>query len=74
MDALQLGNTFGATHMKHEGAQERAAGNAEKTAAKTQGYAEGTSDRMTGKKDQVVGSLTGDRSQQHAGEWALEGV
>ncbi|KAH6904880.1 hypothetical protein BKA70DRAFT_1226098 [Coprinopsis sp. MPI-PUGE-AT-0042] len=63
-----LGATFGATHMKHEGAQEHRAGVAEKDAAKAQNYAEGTGDRMTGKKDQVVGSLTGDRSQQHAGD------
>jgi uncharacterized protein YjbJ (UPF0337 family) len=63
-----VGAAVGATHMKHSGAQERRAGEAEKDAAKAQNYAEGTGDRMTGKKDQVVGSLTGDRSQQHAGK------
>jgi uncharacterized protein YjbJ (UPF0337 family) len=63
-----VGKTFGATNMKHEGAQERAAGHAEKEAAKNGGYTEGTAERAAGKKDQVVGSATGDYSQQRAGE------
>lgn len=49
------------------GRAEHAAGEAEYNAARGKGYAQGTADRVTGKKDEVVGSLTNDRSQQHAG-------
>ncbi|KAI5825746.1 hypothetical protein K523DRAFT_323417 [Schizophyllum commune Tattone D] len=47
---------------------EHAQGTGEYNAARAQGYAEGTGDRITGKKDSVVGAITGDHSQQHAGE------
>ncbi|KAH6918161.1 hypothetical protein BKA70DRAFT_1246411 [Coprinopsis sp. MPI-PUGE-AT-0042] len=63
-----VGKTFGATNMKFEGAQERAAGHAEKEAAKTGSYAQGTAERAAGKKDQFVGGMTGDYSQQRAGD------
>jgi len=63
-----LGRTFGKPGMQQSGAQERAAGQAEYQAASGQGsYAQGTKDRLGGKKDQVLGSLTADRSQQTQG-------
>ena len=62
-----LGNTFGSANLQQEGAAEHRAGQAEYDAARAQGYAEGTGDRVTGKKDQVVGAVTGDRSQEAAG-------
>lgn len=49
------------------GKTERAAGNAEYDAARAKGYAKATGGRMAGKKDQIVGAVTGDRSQQLKG-------
>ncbi|KAG8949335.1 hypothetical protein FRC00_008193 [Tulasnella sp. 408] len=62
-----VGRTVGAHNMAQRGREQHAAGEAEVNAAKTQGYAEGTADRIGGKKDSVVGAATGDTSQQYAG-------
>ena len=43
-------------------------GEGEYNAARAKGYAEGTADRITGKKDNIVGAVTGDSSQQAAGQ------
>ncbi|KAI9455247.1 hypothetical protein BJY52DRAFT_1280860 [Lactarius psammicola] len=49
------------------GKQEHASGEAEYKAAQAKGYAEGTLDRMGGKKDTIVGAVTGDREQEASG-------
>ncbi|KIO15945.1 hypothetical protein M407DRAFT_86612 [Tulasnella calospora MUT 4182] len=62
-----VGNIFGARDMAQRGREQHAAGEGEIKAAKAQGYVEGTSDRVVGKKDSVVGAVTGDKTQQTAG-------
>lgn len=56
--------------MENRGRVEHAEGTGEYNAARAEGYAEGTGDRIAGKKDSVVGAITGDRSQQHSGTWS----
>jgi hypothetical protein len=48
-------------------------GEAEYNTAQVKAYAEGAADRMIGKKDAVLGALTGDRSLQDQGmlQWIL---
>ena len=60
---LGLGGTADRGRMEH------AEGKGEYNAARAQGWTEGTADRVTGKKDSVVGAVTGDRSQQHSGTY-----
>ncbi|TFK38285.1 hypothetical protein BDQ12DRAFT_666475 [Crucibulum laeve] len=62
-----LGKTFNAPHLAQSGRQEQMAGKTEVNAARGQGYAQGTGDCVEGKKDQMVGSITNDRSQQAHG-------
>ncbi|KAH9887052.1 hypothetical protein C8Q73DRAFT_714536 [Cubamyces lactineus] len=62
-----LGTLTGAQSWAQSGKQEHAAGEAEYDAAQAQGYAEGTKDRVGGRKDAVVGAVTGDREQEAAG-------
>ena len=63
----QLGSVTGSENLRSSGQQEHLQGQSEYDAARTKGYAEGTQDRIGGKKDSVVGSVTGDRTQQAQG-------
>jgi len=67
-----VGNLTGSTEMQQSGKQEHAAGEAEYEAARVKGYTEGGMDRMRGKKDAVVGAVTGDKAQETQGNVAQE--
>ncbi|KAF9495099.1 hypothetical protein BDN71DRAFT_1447984 [Pleurotus eryngii] len=62
-----IGNLTGAESWQRSGKEEHASGEAEYNAARAKGYAEGTEDRLAGKKDAVVGAVTGDSTQQAHG-------
>ena len=53
---------------QQSGQQEHATGEAEYNAAQAKGYAEGTLDRLSGKKDAVIGAVVGDRKQEVEGK------
>ena len=57
----------GSESWQQSGRDEHAQGEAEYKAAQAKGYAEGTMDRLGGKKDAVVGAVTGDREQEVSG-------
>lgn len=62
-----IGNLTGAESWQTSGKQEHAQGEGEYKAAQAKGYAEGTMDRIGGKKDAVVGAISGDRQQEASG-------
>lgn len=62
-----IGNLTGLQDWQTSGKEEHAQGEAEYNAAQAKGYAEGTMDRLGGKKDAVVGAVTGDRQQEASG-------
>ncbi|KAH8922337.1 hypothetical protein BT69DRAFT_1243255 [Atractiella rhizophila] len=63
-----VGNLTGLGGLESSGASQRRDGDAEYKAAQAQGYAEGTKDRVGGKVDNVVGAVTGDKSQEMSGQ------
>ncbi|KAJ2934138.1 hypothetical protein H1R20_g2948, partial [Candolleomyces eurysporus] len=62
-----IGNATGATSWVDSGKQEHAAGETEYNAAQAKAWAEGAADRLEGKKDTIVGAITGDRAQEAKG-------
>ncbi|WVQ71278.1 hypothetical protein IAR50_000804 [Cryptococcus sp. DSM 104548] len=50
-----------------EGQKQHDQGEAEITAAQARNYVEGVGDRLEGKKDSIVGAVTGDKTQQTSG-------
>lgn len=64
-----VGNLTGATSWQQSGRDEHAAGEYEYQAAQAEGYVEGTKDRVGGRKDAIVGAVTGDRQQEATGKY-----
>ncbi|KAH9856260.1 hypothetical protein C2E23DRAFT_866283 [Lenzites betulinus] len=64
-----IGNLTGSQSWAQSGQREHAAGETEYNAAQAQGYVQGTKDRVGGRKDAVLGAVTGDREQETTGNF-----
>ncbi|GLB42426.1 putative mismatched base pair and cruciform DNA recognition protein [Lyophyllum shimeji] len=62
-----VGDVTGSQSWKESGQQERAQGEAEYKAAQAKEYIEGAMDRIGGKKESVLGALSGDRPLEARG-------
>ncbi|KAH9973937.1 hypothetical protein BJV74DRAFT_879701 [Russula compacta] len=62
-----VGDLTGVKSWTDSGKQEHASGETEYKAAQAKGYTEGTLDRVSGKKDAIVGAVSGDQQQQASG-------
>ncbi|KAF5356916.1 hypothetical protein D9756_006401 [Leucocoprinus leucothites] len=62
-----IGDLTGASSWKQSGKEEHAAGEAEYNAAQAKAYGEATADRISGKKDAILGAVTGNREQELQG-------
>jgi uncharacterized protein YjbJ (UPF0337 family) len=62
-----IGDVTGMDSWKTSGQERRVQGDTEYKQAQAQGYAEGTKDRLFGKKDQLSGAVTGDTTQEASG-------
>lgn len=57
----------GAKSWTESGKQEHASGEAEYKTAQVKGYTDGLVDSLGGKKDAIVGAISGDRQQEASG-------
>ncbi|KIK93636.1 hypothetical protein PAXRUDRAFT_828766 [Paxillus rubicundulus Ve08.2h10] len=62
-----IGDLTGAQAWSQSGKEEHASGEGEYKAAQAKGYVEGTTDRVGGYKDTVVGAVSGDKTLQATG-------
>ncbi|KAK0529681.1 hypothetical protein OC834_003599 [Tilletia horrida] len=62
-----IGNLTGATSWTQAGQEQHAKGEAEIKAAQAKQYADGVSNQVQGKVDNVIGSITGDKTKQASG-------
>ncbi|KAF9235642.1 hypothetical protein BU15DRAFT_77766 [Melanogaster broomeanus] len=62
-----VGDLTGSQSWSQAGKEEHASGEGEYNAAQAKGLAEGVTDRAGGYKDSVVGAVSGDKTQQAAG-------
>ena len=64
-----IGDVTGVQSLKTSGQERRAQGETEYKGAQTEGYVQGTKDRLVGKKDQLGGAVTGDTTQETTGKF-----
>ena len=62
-----IGDLTGLESWKTSGQKRQAEGNVEYKQAQTQGYVEGTKERVQGTFDKLTGSVTGDSTQEVSG-------
>ncbi|KAI6014673.1 hypothetical protein EDC04DRAFT_2870648 [Pisolithus marmoratus] len=62
-----IGDATSASSWSQSGKEEHSRGEGEYKAAQAKGYVEGTTDRVGGYKDSVLGAVSGDKDQQLAG-------
>jgi len=62
-----IGNLTGSTDWQQSGRKEHASGEAEYNAARAKDYVDGATDRLTGKKEAILGAVTDDRQREISG-------
>ncbi|KAH9916303.1 uncharacterized protein BXZ73DRAFT_105931 [Epithele typhae] len=62
-----IGSLTGWDNWTQAGKEEHARGEGEYRAAQAQGYVEGAADRVGGRKDAIVGAVSGDREREASG-------
>jgi len=70
----QVGDIIGSKSWQESGKQEHAKGEGEYNAARATDYVKGAGDRVKGMKDAVIGSLTGDKTQQAQGKFLFHSL
>jgi uncharacterized protein YjbJ (UPF0337 family) len=64
-----IGDLTGSTDWQQSGRKEHTSGEAEYNEARAKDYVDGATDRLTGKKEAVLGAVTGDRQREISGKW-----